>query len=96
MTMRALQYIKISIYTYMKQNKNNLKIQWKSYEQASIKRWVFSFYLIELKSSKSQSSRGSLFHSVGAATENDLSPKVRFVFWDGNASKVPADDERKL
>ena len=27
MTMRALQYIKISIYTYMKQNKNNLKIQ---------------------------------------------------------------------
>ena len=51
--------------------------------------------LNELKSSKFRSSRGSLFHSVGAATENDLSPKVRFVFWDGNASKMP-EDERKL
>ena len=52
--------------------------------------------LNELKSSKSRSSRGSLFHSVGAATENDLSPKVRFVFRHGNASKMPADDEREL
>ena len=49
-----------------------------------------------MKSSKSRRSRGSLFHSVDAATENVLSPKVRIVFWDANASKMLADDERKL
>ena len=57
---------------------------------------ALQYIKIYSKSSRSQSSRGSLFHSVGAATENDLSPEVRFVFRDGNASKMPADDECKL
>ena len=33
---------------------------------------------------------------IAAATENDLSPKVRFVVRNANASKMLVDDERKL
>ena len=33
---------------------------------------------------------------IDAATEDDLSPKVRFVVRNANASKMLADDERNL
>ena len=41
-------------------------------------------------------SRGSIFHSFGAATWNDLSPKVALVRRDGSSSRRPLDDDLKL
>ena len=42
----------------------------------------------------SQSSRGSAFHNLGAATWKDLSPNVTLVLNVGNGRKIPPDNLR--
>ena len=62
-------------------------------ENVFIKKWVLSIFLNDATLQALRISAGRLFHSVGAATWNDRSPKVVNVFVPGS-SNSSVDDRR--
>ena len=63
-------------------------------ENVFIKKWVLSIFLNDATLQALRISAGRLFHSVGAATWNDRSPKVVNVFVPGFSSNSSVDDRR--